>query len=72
MLVLSRKEGEQIVIGKDLTVTIVEIRGGRVKLGFQGPTDTRIFRAEICPGREITPERPRRPSPLRVPSAASC
>ena len=34
MLVLSRKQGEGIVIGDDVTVTVVGIQGGRVKLGF--------------------------------------
>ena len=37
MLVLSRKPGERIVIGEDIMITIVDVRGDRVRLGFQCP-----------------------------------
>ena len=47
MLVLSRKSGEAIVIGGNITVTVLEVRGGRVKLGFTGPDEAPIHRAEI-------------------------
>jgi carbon storage regulator len=47
MLVLSRKKGESIVIGDEIEVTIVEIRGDRVKLGFVGPNNVPIHREEI-------------------------
>jgi len=47
MLVLSRKKGESIIIGDEIEVTIVEIRGDRVKLGFVGPNNVPIHREEI-------------------------
>jgi carbon storage regulator len=47
MLVLSRKRGEVIVIGDDVTVTVLEVHGDRVRLGFTAPSDTRIHREEI-------------------------
>jgi carbon storage regulator len=47
MLVLSRKSGEEIVVANDITVTVIEIRGGRVKLGFEGPSEIPIHRKEI-------------------------
>jgi carbon storage regulator len=47
MLVLSRKRGESIVIGDDIHVTVVEIRGDKVKLGFVGPNDVPIHREEV-------------------------
>ena len=56
MLVLSRKQGEGIVIGHDITVTVVEIRGGRVKLGFSGPSEVPIHREEVR--RRIEQESP--------------
>ena len=37
MLVLSRKPGEQVVIGDGITLTVVEVRGGRVRLAFDAP-----------------------------------
>jgi carbon storage regulator len=47
MLVLSRKCGEKTVIGNEITVTVLEVRGDRVKLGFTGPAEVPIHRAEI-------------------------
>lgn len=47
MLVLSRKLGESIVIGHDIEVTVLEVHGGRVKLGLVGPKDVPIHREEV-------------------------
>jgi carbon storage regulator len=47
MLVLSRKPGESIVIGSNVTVTIVDIRGERVRLAFDAPREVAIHREEI-------------------------
>ena len=47
MLVLSRKAGEQILIGEDIEVVVLGIDGDRVKLGFTAPRYVPIVRAEI-------------------------
>jgi len=47
MLVLSRKPGEEIVIGDNIRVTIVAIRGKLVRLGFTAPADVANYRDEI-------------------------
>jgi carbon storage regulator len=47
MLVLSRKRGETVVIGRDIEVTVLEVHGDRVKLGFCGPAEVPIHRQEI-------------------------
>ncbi len=47
MLVLARKKGEKIVIGRDIEVTVLEVRGDRVKLGFTGPAEVPIHRSEV-------------------------
>ncbi|MGD9646599.1 MAG: carbon storage regulator CsrA [Pirellulales bacterium] len=47
MLVLSRKEGERICIGENIVVTVVSVRGDRVRLGFEGPREVPIHREEI-------------------------
>ena len=39
MLVLSRRVGESIVISDNITVTVLEVRGSRVKLGISAPVD---------------------------------
>ncbi len=47
MLVLTRKLGEGIVIGDDVTITIVEMKGGNVRLGIDAPRSKKIYRQEI-------------------------
>ncbi|HEY2388637.1 MAG TPA: carbon storage regulator CsrA [Candidatus Binatia bacterium] len=47
MLVLTRKVGESIRIGSDVTVQVLAIRGGQVRIGLTAPSDVRIFREEI-------------------------
>ena len=47
MLVLTRKIGEGIVIGDDVTITIVEMKGGTVRIGIDAPRKKRIYRQEI-------------------------
>jgi len=47
MLVLSRNKGERIVIGNNIVLTVVDIRGDRVRLGFTGPSEVPIHREEV-------------------------
>lgn len=47
MLVLSRKKGEAIFIGKDVEVEVLGIEGDRVRIGIQAPKDVRIYRKEL-------------------------
>ena len=47
MLVLSRKEDEQIIIGGNIVVTIVRLKGGVVKVGIEAPRDVTIDRKEV-------------------------
>ena len=48
MLVLSRKEGEEVVIGDNIRLTVVAIRGTQVRLSFTAPPDVSIQREELC------------------------
>jgi carbon storage regulator len=47
MLVLSRKKGEQIVIGDDIVVTVQRLSGNRVSIGIEAPDRCRIVRGEL-------------------------
>ncbi len=47
MLVLSRKKNERIVIGDDITIVVVEIRGDKVRLGFDAPEEVPVHRQEV-------------------------
>lgn len=47
MLVLSRKCNESVVINDQIVVTVVEVRGDKVRLGIQAPRDVPIHRSEV-------------------------
>ena len=47
MLVLTRKIGEEVVIGDAIRVQILEVHGNRVKLGFEAPDEVRFKRGEL-------------------------
>jgi carbon storage regulator len=47
MLVLTRKPGEKIHIGSGITITEVEVKGNKIRLGIDAPEDVPIFRAEL-------------------------
>ena len=47
MLVLTRKPGEQIVIGNNIRLTVVSVGPGRVKIGIEAPPSVRVDRQEI-------------------------
>ncbi len=47
MLVLSRKRDERIVIGDNIVITIVEVRGDKVRLGIDAPAEVPVHRQEV-------------------------
>lgn len=47
MLVLSRKKDEKVVINGNVVVTVIEMRGDKVRLGFEAPNDVEIHRQEV-------------------------
>jgi len=47
MLALSRKVNESIMLGNDIEVTVLEIKGDQVKIGIKAPKNVSIFRKEI-------------------------
>ena len=47
MLILTRKLGEKITIGDEITITLIEIKGSQVKLGIEAPRSVSIHRQEI-------------------------
>lgn len=52
MLVLSRKQAEKIVIDDRIIVSIVSIRGDRVRIGIDAPSDVPVLRKELCQNGE--------------------
>jgi carbon storage regulator len=47
MLILSRKVNEKIMIGDDISVSIIEIRGDQVRIGVDAPKAVKVFRQEV-------------------------
>jgi carbon storage regulator CsrA len=56
MLVLTRKLDEQILIGEDIKVTLLRVRGNTVRIGIEAPRDVRIIRGELEPRDESSNE----------------
>ncbi len=60
MLVLTRKPGEQLKVGDDITITVLEVSGHRIRLGIDAPKSTRVLRGELRPWESAVPRRARR------------
>ena len=68
MLVLSRKKNESIVINNDITVTVVEIRGDKVRLGIVAPKEVPVHRQEVFDAIHGTkPPTAPEPTPVSAP-----
>jgi carbon storage regulator len=52
MLVLSRREGEAVMIGTDVTIVILGVKRRQVRVGIAAPKSTGIYRAEIFPNQQ--------------------
>lgn len=61
MLVLTRRRGERVLIGDDIEVAVVEVRGDRVKLAFKAPLDVPIHREELRHRLALGQAEPRQP-----------
>lgn len=53
MLILQRKPGESLVIGEDITVSVVSIEGGRVRLAISAPAEVSILRSELLDAKLV-------------------
>ncbi|MDA0376047.1 MAG: carbon storage regulator CsrA [bacterium] len=58
MLVLSRKRREKILIGDTITITVIEIRGDKVRLGIDAPKEVRVVRSELLESDGAAPAAP--------------
>ena len=62
MLVLSRRAGESIVIGDDVTISILEVRGDVVRVGIAAPRSVAVHRAELLEALEVSNQEAASPS----------
>lgn len=70
MLVLTRKLREQIHIGKDITITIVRVKGQTVRLGVEAPSDVKVLRAELPSFDDVDPNDRKKDTAKRAGAAA--
>lgn len=71
MLVLSRKVGEKIVIGDNVTLMICEIRGDKVRVGVSAPKEMKVLRSELLdvqPQQEIPARQVQHSEPILPPT----
>lgn len=47
MLVLTRRKNQSIVIGEDIVVTVLEVKGDQIRLGITAPRDVQVYRSEL-------------------------
>lgn len=47
MLILTRKKGESIIIGDNIQIQVLNVKGGQVRIGIDAPREFQIFREEI-------------------------
>ena len=64
MLVLTRKQQQQIQIGEGVTITILKVKGNTVRIGIEAPSDVKIVRSELEPEEATPAEEPEPVSPV--------
>ena len=52
MLILQRKPGESLLIGEEISISILSVEGGRVRLAISAPQEVPILRSELLAARE--------------------
>jgi carbon storage regulator len=70
MLVLSRRVGESVVIGDDITVTILEVRSDGIRVGIDAPRSVAVHRAELLVELEASNREAASPSEAAISSLA--
>lgn len=64
MLVLSRQRDESIIIGDNIVITIVDIRGDKVRLGIQAPKEIPVHRQEVYDAIKREASQPEKTDPI--------
>lgn len=63
MLVLTRKPHQQIMIGDDIVINVVEVQGDNVRIAIEAPRDVKIYRGEIYRAIQKENQRAAAPAP---------
>jgi carbon storage regulator len=70
MLVLSRQRDESIIIGDNIVITIVDIRGDKVRLGIQAPKEIPVHRQEVYDAIKRESNQPKKTDSVSDPSSS--
>jgi carbon storage regulator len=70
MLVISRRSGERVCLGDDVTITVLEISGSTVRLGIEAPSEVPIYRHEIWVAVQEENQAAARSEVTRLPTTA--
>jgi carbon storage regulator len=63
VVVITRQKNESVVIGDDITITVVEIRGDKLRLGIGHPSGVSVHRREVYEAIRAQARRPAEPEP---------
>lgn len=58
MLILTRRVGETVVIGREITINVVGVKGNQVRLGIDAPADVPVHRGEVSERMRIEASKP--------------
>jgi carbon storage regulator len=64
MLILTRRPGESILVGDDIEISVLEVRGNQVRLGINAPAEVLVLRSELLktpPASDSEPPKPPQP-----------
>ena len=64
MLVLTRKLDESIIIGDDITITILKVKGNAIRIGIEAPRDVRVIRSELKPVENVASDTADQPATI--------
>ncbi len=56
MLIISRRCGESFIIGDDVKITVLSVKGNQIRFGIDAPKETTILREEVVDRRKLTQE----------------
>ncbi|HEX3913129.1 MAG TPA: carbon storage regulator CsrA [Steroidobacteraceae bacterium] len=56
MLILTRRVGETVIVGSDVAVTVIGVRGNQVRIGISAPKDVTVHRKEVYERIQLEPQ----------------
>jgi carbon storage regulator len=61
MLIITRRPGQRVMVGDDVIIAVVDVKGANVRIGIEAPKDVPIYREEVLPERAADGPRTEQP-----------